>query len=138
MIVQFLLSSRMGTRELEDDELDPSAFEVPREVMNKYGRGPLPPKSQIESDIAHLKEQRERRKSQNQSLDNPKESDLQPPTLLKEEPKKPEEPKSTDSKIELGKEEDTGKTEGENTEEKSKNVKVDSKDVSTNDEEKDE
>ena len=61
MIVQFLLSSRMGTRELEDDEVDPNAFEVPREVMNKYGRGPLPPKSQIESDIAHMKENKESR-----------------------------------------------------------------------------
>merc|ERR1712066_318938 len=96
MIVQFLLSSRMGTRELEDDELDPSAFEVPREVMNKYGRGPLPPKAQIESDITHMKEHKERRKSQNQSLENPKESDSQPSKLLKEEPKKPEDPEKAD------------------------------------------
>ena len=56
MIVQYLLKQRMGTRELEDDEVDPSSFEVPAEVMNKYGRGPLPPRTQIESDIARFKE----------------------------------------------------------------------------------
>ena len=44
----------MGTRELEDDEVDPSSFEVPREVMNKYGRGPLPPRTQIEADIINF------------------------------------------------------------------------------------
>merc|ERR1711881_571143 len=97
MIVQFLLSSRMGTRELEDDEVDPNAFEVPREVMNKYGRGPLPPKAQIESDIAHMKENKERRKSLNVSIENHKESALEPPNPSKEEPAKSEEPKSTDS-----------------------------------------
>merc|ERR1712020_736506 len=52
-----------GTRELEDDEVDETAFEVPREVMDKYARGPLPPKAQIESDIARFKEGPERRKS---------------------------------------------------------------------------
>ena len=146
MIVQFLLSSRMGTRELEDDELDPNAFEVPREVMNKYGRGPLPPKAQIESDIAHIKEnkEKERRKSQTQSLENPKESDLKSPQPLteeptkSEEPTKPEEPKETDTKKELEKEEDTSKPEDEKTEEKSNNVELDSKDDSTNVDLKDE
>merc|ERR1712038_2098862 len=74
MIVQFLLSSRMGTRELEDDEVDPNAFEVPREVMNKYGRGPLPPRTQIESDILRMKEdkEKERRKSLNVSVEESK------------------------------------------------------------------
>merc|ERR1711981_1047225 len=109
MIVQYILSSRMGTRELEDDEQDPGAFEVPRDVMNKCGRGPLPPKSQIESDIEHMKKDRERRKSVNQSLENAKESDLEEPKPLKDEPTKSEEPTEMNSKTEPNKEEGTDK-----------------------------
>ena len=88
MIVQYLLKQRMGTRELEDDEVDPSSFEVPAEVMNKYGRGPLPPRTQIESDIANMKSEKERRKSVNHSHDNIKENELKSPQPLKEEDKK--------------------------------------------------
>ena len=76
MIVQYILKARMGTRELEDDEVDPSSFEVPREVMNKYGRGPLPPRTQIEADIINLKSEKERRKSINQSFDGTKENEI--------------------------------------------------------------
>merc|ERR1712066_566040 len=101
MIVQYILSSRMGTRELEDDEQDPGAFEVPREVMNKYGRGPLPPRTQIESDILRMKEdkEKERRKSLNASVEESKESASKMQQASKvEEVKSSEEEKSTISK----------------------------------------
>ena len=106
MIVQYILKARMGTRELEDDENDPYSFEVPREVMNKYGRGPLPPRTQIESDIANLKSDKERRKSVNQSSDNLKENGLKSPQPVKEESKKKEVEAEESSKTESDKKED--------------------------------
>ena len=36
MVVQFILASRMGHRELESDEEDANAFEVPRDQLSKY------------------------------------------------------------------------------------------------------
>ncbi len=36
MVVQLILASRMGTRELESDEEDENAFEVPREQLSKF------------------------------------------------------------------------------------------------------
>merc|ERR1712228_568998 len=108
MIVQYILKTRMGTRELEDDENDPYSFEVPREVMNKYGRGPLPPRTQIESDIANLKSDKERRKSVNQSSENLKENGLKSPQPVKEESKKNE--AEGTSKTDSNKKEDEGTT----------------------------
>lgn len=123
MIVQYLLASRMGTRELEDDEMDITAFEVPRDVMNKYGRGPLPPKAQIESDIAHAKEHRERRKSLNQSLEKQQERDTkEPETITKETTKLSEEPTLLNSKTEPEKQNDKDiKEEDQNIDEKLEN-----------------
>merc|ERR1712008_261205 len=42
MVVQLILASRMGTRELESDEEDENAFEVPREQLSKF-TGKAPP-----------------------------------------------------------------------------------------------
>ena len=116
MIVQYLLKQRMGTRELEDDEVDPSSFEVPAEVMNKYGRGPLPPRTQIESDIANMKSEKERRKSVNQSHDNIKENELKSPQPLKEEDKKDSTETEESSKTESKEEDDKDKNKDENLE----------------------
>ena len=116
MIVQYLLKQRMGTRELEDDEVDPSSFEVPAEVMNKYGRGPLPPRTQIESDIANMKSEKERRKSVNQSHDNIKENELKSPQPLKEEDKKDNIETEESSKNESKEEDDKDQNKDENLE----------------------
>ena len=135
MIVQYILSSRMGTRELEDDEQDPGAFEVPREVMNKYGRGPLPPRTQIESDILRMKEdkEKERRKSLNVSVEESKESVSKMQQASKvEEVKSSEEEKSTISKTDTTgdendkelKEEDGVKSEKDKTDNENKDEKV--------------
>ena len=135
MIVQYILSSRMGTRELEDDEQDPGAFEVPREVMNKYGRGPLPPRTQIESDILRMKEdkEKERRKSLNVSVEESKESDSKTQQTAKvEEVNSSEEKKSTISKTDTTgdendkelKEEDGVKSEKDKTDNENKDEKV--------------
>merc|ERR1712018_966152 len=99
---------RMGPRDLEDDENDPYSFEVPREVMNKYGRGPLPPRTQIESDIANLKSDKERRKSVNQSSENLKENGLKSPQPVKEESKKIEAEAEETSKTDSDKKDDNG------------------------------
>merc|ERR1712154_385226 len=53
--------------------------------MGKYGRGPLPPRTQIEADIINLKSEKERRKSINQSFDGTKENELKSPKPMKEE-----------------------------------------------------
>merc|ERR1711881_216764 len=135
MIVQYILSSRMGTRELEDDEQDPGAFEVPREVMNKYGRGPLPPRTQIESDILRMKEdkEKERRKSLNVSVEESKESDSKMQQAAKvEEVNSAEEKKSTISKTDTTgdendkelKEEDGVNSEKDKTDDENKDEKV--------------
>merc|ERR1711862_579932 len=51
MVVQLILASRMGTRELESDEEDENAFEVPREQLSKFtGKAP-PTKSQLQEAI---------------------------------------------------------------------------------------
>jgi hypothetical protein len=48
MVVQLILASRMGTRELESDEEDENAFEVPREQLSKFtGKAP-PTKLQLQ------------------------------------------------------------------------------------------
>ena len=130
----------MGTRELEDDEVDPSSFEVPREVMNKYGRGPLPPRTQIEADIVNLKSEKERRKSVNQSFDGAKENELKSPKPMKEESDKAEAESSkteSDQKNEKDVKTDEksadnksdGVTDDENTEDKA--AKEDGKDDKT-------
>merc|ERR1711981_486996 len=135
MIVQYILSSRMGTRELEDDEQDPGAFEVPRDVMNKCGRGPLPPRTQIESDILRMKEdkEKERRKSLNVSVEESKESDSKTQQAAKvEEVNSSEEKKSTISKTDTTgdendkevKEEDSVKAEKDKIDIENKNEKV--------------
>ena len=70
MVVQFILATRMGTRELESDEEDENAFEVPREQLTKLTKpGKAPPtKSQLKEAIqkaaddqkkAEIKEQEE-------------------------------------------------------------------------------
>merc|ERR1712083_37105 len=51
MVVQLILASRMGTRELESDEDYENAFEVPREQLSKFtGKAP-PTKSQLQEAI---------------------------------------------------------------------------------------
>merc|ERR1712083_273066 len=51
MVVQLILASRMGTRELESDEEDENAFEAPREQLSKFtGKAP-PTKSQLQEAI---------------------------------------------------------------------------------------
>ena len=132
MIVQYILKARMGTRELEDDENDPSSFEVPREVMNKYGRGPLPPRTQIEADIVNLKSEKERRKSVNQSFDGTKENELKSPKPVKEEGTKEEADSSETSKTESNqKDEKDVETEEKSADSKSDDVTgdVNSKDT---------
>ena len=139
MIVQYILKARMGTRELEDDENDPSSFEVPREVMNKYGRGPLPPRTQIEADIVNLKSEKERRKSVNQSFDGTKENELKSPKPVKEEGTKEEADSSETSKTESNqKDEKVVETEEKSADSKSDDVTgdVNSKDTAVEEDEK--
>ena len=139
MIVQYILKARMGTRELEDDENDPSSFEVPREVMNKYGRGPLPPRTQIEADIVNLKSEKERRKSVNQSFDGTKENELKSPKPVKEEGTKEEADSSETSKTESNqKDEKDVETEEKSADSKSDDVTgdVNSKDTAVEEDEK--
>merc|ERR1712228_490633 len=51
MVVQVILATRMGTRELESDEEDENAFEVPREQLTKFtGKAP-PTKMQLQEAI---------------------------------------------------------------------------------------
>ena len=51
MVVQLILASRMGAREIESDEEDENAFEVPREQLQKFiGKAP-PTKSQLQEAI---------------------------------------------------------------------------------------
>merc|ERR1712051_814487 len=70
MVVQFILATRMGTRELESDEEDENAFEVPREQLTKLTKpGKAPPtklqlkeaieKAANEQKKAEIKEQEE-------------------------------------------------------------------------------
>merc|ERR1712083_20399 len=70
MVVQFILATRMGTRELESDEEVENAFEVPREQLTKLTKpGKAPPtKMQLKEAIekaaneqkkAEIKEQEE-------------------------------------------------------------------------------
>ena len=41
MVVQLILASRVGTRELESDEEDENTFEVPCEQLSKFtGKAP--------------------------------------------------------------------------------------------------
>merc|ERR1712228_411081 len=134
MIVQYILKTRMGTRELEDDENDPYSFEVPREEVTKNGRGPLPPRTQIESDIANLKSDKERRKSVNQSSENLKENGLKSPRAVKEESKKNEAEAEETSKTDSDKKED----EGPAAEDKSKKITSDNDTVAEKEEKKDE
>ena len=47
MVVQFILSARMGYRELESDEEDANAFEVPRDQLSKY----IPKNAGMKSEI---------------------------------------------------------------------------------------
>ncbi len=52
MVVQIILAMRMGTRELESDEEDENAFEVPREHLTKFG-GKAPTKNQLKQALEH-------------------------------------------------------------------------------------
>ena len=138
MIVQLILRSRMGTRELESDEEDEDYFVMPREVINKYGRGALPPRAQIEADkvkweeevkkaAEKAKEEGEKKPEDSESKDKPevKPSDEkmevdQPSEDKKESSEKPSDDKSSETKpSEDEKESDTKKPdEGSKTEDK--------------------
>lgn len=51
MVVQLILATRMGTRELEDDEADENAFEISRELLTKFAGKAPPTKSQLQEAI---------------------------------------------------------------------------------------
>merc|ERR1712203_606491 len=76
MVVQLILASRMGTRELESDEEDENAFEVPREQLSKFtGKAP-PTKSQLQEAIekAAIEADKKQNNSSNDSKDDKNDS----------------------------------------------------------------
>ena len=80
MVVQLILASRMGTRELESDEEDENAFEVPREQLSKFtGKAP-PTKLQLQEAIekAAIEADKKQNNSSNDSKDDKNDSDATP------------------------------------------------------------
>lgn len=80
MVVQLILASRMGTRELESDEEDENAFEVPREQLSKFtGKAP-PTKLQLQEAIekAAIEADKKQNNSSNDSKDNKNDADDTP------------------------------------------------------------
>ena len=81
MVVQLILASRMGTRELESDEEDENAFEVPREQLSKFtGKAP-PTKLQLQEAIekaAIEADKKQNNNSSNDSKDDKNDSDATP------------------------------------------------------------
>ena len=119
MIVQLILRSRMGARELESDEEEDGYFEIDREVINKYGKGALPPREKIEADKAKWEEEKrakaeEEKKAKAEEEKKTKEA-AEAATEKVDEDKKDEakdESKAEDVKTEDDKKEDV-KTESE-------------------------
>merc|ERR1712062_135743 len=101
MVVQLILASRMGTRELESDEEDENAFEVSREHLTKFiGKAP-PTKSQLQEAIEKAAIDAKNPKPE-QSNDKPK-----------DEPVKTEETDSNEKKAEIEEPKVEKKTENE-------------------------
>ena len=70
MVVQLILASRMGTRELESDEEDENAFEVPREQLSKFtGKAP-PTKLQLQEAIEKAAIEADKKQNNNSSNDS--------------------------------------------------------------------
>merc|ERR1712051_1097367 len=70
MVVQLILASRMGTRELESDEEDENAFEVPREQLSKFtGKAP-PTKLQLQEAIEKAAIEADKKQTNNWSNEN--------------------------------------------------------------------
>ena len=99
MVVQLILASRMGTRELESDEEDENAFEVPREQLSKFtGKAP-PTKSQLQEAIEKAATEAGKKNNESNAIVDGKEVDKEQAESLKlETPSKVE-----DAKIDLEK-----------------------------------
>merc|ERR1712029_1157396 len=109
MVVQLILASRMGTRELESDEEDENAFEVSREHLTKFiGKAP-PTKSQLQEAIEKAAIDAKNPKAE-QSNDKPK-----------DEPVKTEETDNNEKKAEIEEPKVEKKTENEEPKETEKN-----------------
>ena len=109
MVVQLILASRMGTRELESDEEDENAFEVSREHLTKFiGKAP-PTKSQLQEAIEKAAIDAKNPKPE-QSNDKPK-----------DEPVKTEETDNNEKKAEIEEPKVEKKTENEEPKETEKN-----------------
>ena len=102
MVVQLILASRMGTRELESDEEDENAFEVPREQLSKFtGKAP-PTKSQLQEAIEKAATEAGKKNNESNAIVDGKEVDKEQAESLKlETPSKVE-----DAKIDLEKNEE--------------------------------
>ena len=84
MVVQLILASRMGTRELESDEEDENAFEVPREQLSKFtGKAP-PTKLQLQEAIEKAAIEADKKQNNNSSNDSKDDKNDSDPTSIDE------------------------------------------------------
>merc|ERR1712008_664716 len=127
-VVQLILASRMGTRELESDEEDENAFEVPREQLSKFtGKAP-PTKLQLQEAIekAAIEADKKQNNSSNDSKDNKNDADDTPvdekkvESGLKTETEVEAKPKTTETSN-IEEKMDVDKEKSSNEEEKSTN-----------------
>lgn len=107
MVVQVILASRMGTRELESDEEDENAFEVPRDQLSKFtGKAP-PTKSQLQEAIekasaeasaaaaeTKTEDTKETKKEENNDQESKKTETEEPAEKAQEETKKKDDEKT--------------------------------------------
>ena len=84
MVVQLILASRMGTRELESDEEAENAFEVPREQLSKFtGKAP-PTKLQLQEAIEKAAIEADKKQNNNSSNDSKDDKNDSDPTSIDE------------------------------------------------------
>ena len=84
MVVQLILASSMGTRELESDEEDENAFEVPREQLSKFtGKAP-PTKLQLQEAIEKAAIEADKKQNNNSSNDSKDDKNDSDPTSIDE------------------------------------------------------
>ena len=80
MVVQFILASRMGHRELESDEEDANAFEVPRDQLSKYISKNNGFKAELQKRNGSNGEQAEKKEEKKEEKDKDKDTDKETQT----------------------------------------------------------
>ena len=99
MVVQLILASRMGTRELESDEEDENAFEVPREQLSKFtGKAP-PTKSQLQEAIEKAALEANKPKNNEDKIEETEEEKEETSKLETEETPKSDEVVANNDKV---------------------------------------